>query len=292
MRNRVANAIFELAKKDKSVFLIAGDAGLGVWDEYQASLKEQFINPGINEALCVGMAAGMALAGLKPIYYNIAPFVIMRPYEQVRNDLCYQELPVILIGTGAGLTYAPSGMTHYVVDDLGLCATLPNLEVYSPCSPLQALACFQDALKNQTPSYIRIEKSGERELFNELPNIHKLNYIKRDSDDLLIIAHGSIINETLDIPNISVASLAHINSKDKSIFADIKSFKKVFVLEEHFSSSGLGAIFKNNPELNGIKIQSIALKEEYIHKIGSRQYLRSLFKIDNNAIKEYIEAHI
>jgi len=102
MRNSVANEIKKIAKQDKSLFVISGDAGLGVWDDFNTS--EQFINPGVNEQLDVGFAAGMALMGHKVIYYNIAPFVIMRPYEFVRNDICYQELPVILVGTGSGIT--------------------------------------------------------------------------------------------------------------------------------------------------------------------------------------------
>ena len=129
MRNSVANKIKELAKKDKKLFVIAGDAGLGVWDDFKDSV--QFINPGVNEQLDIGMAAGMAMEGYKVIYYNITPFVIMRPYELVRNDICYQELPVILIGTGSGLTYAPAGHTHYAVEDITLALSLPNLDIFS-----------------------------------------------------------------------------------------------------------------------------------------------------------------
>lgn len=72
----------------------------------------------------VGMAAGLALSGKKVIYYNIAPFSLMRPYEQVRNDICYQELPVIVVGIGSGLTYAPAGVTHYAVEDIAIALTI------------------------------------------------------------------------------------------------------------------------------------------------------------------------
>ena len=124
MRNSVANEIKKIAKIDESLFVIAGDAGLGVWDDFKDS--KQFINPGVNEQLDIGFGAGLSLMGHKVIYYNIAPFVIMRPYEFVRNDVCYQELPMILIGTGSGITYAPAGVTHYVVEDITLASTMPN----------------------------------------------------------------------------------------------------------------------------------------------------------------------
>lgn len=118
MRNSVANEIKKIAQTDKRLFVISGDAGLGVWDDFKDS--EQFINTGVNEQLDIGFGAGMSLMGHKVIYYNIAPFVIMRPYEFIRNDICYQELPMILIGTGSGITYAPAGVTHYVVEDIAL----------------------------------------------------------------------------------------------------------------------------------------------------------------------------
>ena len=152
MRNTIAKEIIKKAKEDKRLYLIAGDAGLGVWDEYKVDFPKQYINPGVNEQCDIGMAAGMALRGHKPIFYNIAPFVIMRPYEQVRNDICYQNLPVILIGTGSGVTYAPAGMTHYVVEDIALGRTMPNLDIFSPSDPIEAKKCFEYAYNSDRPS--------------------------------------------------------------------------------------------------------------------------------------------
>lgn len=288
MRNTIAKEIYDYAKSNKDFFLISGDAGLGVWDDYKKDLPSQFINPGINEALCVGMAAGMALSGKKVVYYNIAPFVIMRPYEQVRNDICYQELPVILIGTGAGITYAPSGMTHYAVEDIALALTMPNLDIYSPASPLEAKEAFKNALKSKNPSYIRIEKSGEKEIHTKSIDITSLNFIQKNGTDL-IISHGSIVNECLDLPNVSVATFPFINSNNPNIIAQIEKFNNIFVAEEHFKFGGLGTLLQSKTNK---KIHIIGLENRYIHDIGDRNYLRKLYGLDKNSIEKFIKDRI
>lgn len=289
MRNSVANAIIEAAKKDPKIYLIAGDAGLGVWDGFRVEHPSQYINPGVNEALCVGMAAGMALAGYRPIYYNIAPFVIMRPYEQVRNDICYQELPVILVGTGSGVTYAPAGMTHYAIEDIALARTMPNLQIYSPADPIEAKACFLHALNGSNPAYIRVPKAGE-------PKIHKSEEIDitepitmREGKDVLLVSHSAMVEESLLAANLlaekgieaEVMSVPYLNC-DMSKIANSK--KPIFVAEEHYEFGGLGTILR---ELE-VLVMKIAIKNEYIHKVGNRDFLRMHYGVDAKSIADKI----
>jgi len=289
MRNTVANKIIEYAKKDSNLYLISGDAGLGVWDGFRVDHPHQYINPGVNEALCVGMAAGMALRGHKVVYYNIAPFVVMRPYEQVRNDICYQELPVILVGTGSGLTYAPAGMTHYAIEDIALARTMPNLDVFSPADPIEAALCFEYAYKSDKPSYIRVPKAGE-------PKIHKNENFDIsepqtmcDGRDVLIISHSAMVEEsmlaakTLEEEGISakVVSMPMINSSHPKIDELLRFEGKIFVVEEHYASGGLGTVLSEKTDK---KIHKIALPSEFVHAIGNRDYMRMHYGIDSDSI--------
>ncbi|NCO01958.1 MAG: transketolase [Epsilonproteobacteria bacterium] len=286
MRNSVANEIKKIAKQDKSLFVISGDAGLGVWDDFNTS--EQFINPGVNEQLDVGFAAGMALMGHKVIYYNIAPFVIMRPYEFVRNDICYQELPVILVGTGSGITYAPAGMTHYVVEDITLASTMPNLDIFSPADPVEAVACFNYAYASKKPSYIRIAKNGEDVIHKEEIDITKPIFIHRSSSKHILLLHGSIVDEVskiLEIVDLNIVSVPMLTS-DFDWEEFLSAFDKAFTLEEHFINGGFGTILKDKCDK---KIHKFGLKNEYIHKIGNRDYLRKYYGIDGKIIGQKIE---
>ena len=131
MRNSVIERITKEAEKRKDVFLITGDAGFGVLDNYKKLFPENFLNLGVAEQNMIGIASGLGLIGFKVFVYNIVPFLLYRCYEQVRNDICYQNVPVTLIGIGSGVTYSPQGVTHYSVEDIALARTLPNLVILS-----------------------------------------------------------------------------------------------------------------------------------------------------------------
>src|SRR3989338_11563341 len=161
MRNTVIDRITHHAERHKEIFLIAGDAGFGVLDEYKKRLPKRFLNLGVAEQNVIGFAAGLANVGYRIFLYNIIPFLLYRCYEQVRNDICYQRLPVTLVGIGSGLTYAPQGITHYSIEDIALARTLPNMIILSPSDPLEAMKCAEYAIKSKKPVYIRISKSGE-----------------------------------------------------------------------------------------------------------------------------------
>ena len=289
MRNSVASEIKKLANIDESLFVIAGDAGLGVWDDFKDS--KQFINPGVNEQLDIGFGAGLSLMGHKVIYYNIAPFVIMRPYEFVRNDICYQELPMILIGTGSGITYAPAGVTHYVVEDITLASTMPNLDIFSPADPIEAVECFKYAYKSKKPSYIRIAKNGEDKIHKTDIDITKPIFINKSDSQNILILHGSIVDEVskilekVDINIVTVPMLTSYFNWEEFL----NDFDKVFTLEEHFINGGFGTMLRDKVEK---KIYKFGLKNEYIHKIGNRDFLRKYYEIDGenigNKIKEII----
>ncbi len=298
MRNSVANLIKEKAKTDKNLFLITGDAGLGVWDTFKLEHSRQYINPGVNESLCVGMAAGMALMGHKVIYYNIAPFVIMRPYEQIRNDICYQELPVILVGTGSGVTYAPAGMTHYAVEDIGIARTMPNLNIFSPADPIEARASFEYAYSSKNPSYIRLPKSGEPTIhISQEIDITKLQIIK-PGKDVLLLTHSSMIEEVQKAQtalkseniNATVATMPMLNSKDSSLLNAVRQHTHIFVCEEHFASGGLGSILIDRLNTEGVlkQVHKIAIKNKYIHAIGDRSYIRQYYGIDSKSINKSV----
>ena len=289
MRNSVANEIKNIAKVDDTLFVIAGDAGLGVWDDFKES--SQFINPGVNEQLDIGFGAGLSLMGHKVIYYNIAPFVIMRPYEFVRNDVCYQELPMILIGTGSGITYAPAGVTHYVVEDITLASTMPNLDIFSPADPIEAVECFKYAYKSKKPSYIRIAKNGEDKIHTNDIDITKPIFINKIDSKHILVLHGSIVDEVskiLELQDINVVSVPMLTS-DFNWEEFLNDYDKVFTLEEHFINGGFGTMLRDRVDK---KIYKIGLKNEYIHKVGNRDYLRSHYEIDGVSIGNKIKSII
>src|SRR6059058_1086226 len=106
MRNAFAAEITALAAEDERVVLLSGDIGNRLFDNYKEQFAARFFNCGVAEANMMSVAAGMAMSGMRPVAYTITPFVTTRCLEQIRVDVCYQDLPVVIVGMGAGLSYA------------------------------------------------------------------------------------------------------------------------------------------------------------------------------------------
>lgn len=298
MRNTVINTITAAAAKDKSIFVVTGDAGFGVLDEFQKKYPERYLNLGVAEQNMISFSAGLALAGYNVIVYNITPFVLYRCYEQVRNDICYQKLPVTLVGIGSGVTYAPQGHTHYSVEDIGLARTLPGLAVLSPADPVEAEQCARFALKSKMPAFIRLAKYGEPKIHTDRVSGVEAPIVVKKGSGVSVLFHGSVGIEVMQAVEglkekpqlVSVPMLTH---------GDFSGFKRLFkntqtivTVEEHYVEGGLGSIMAEWLVENqmGIKLVKLGIKNEYIHKIKNNSGMRDHYGISARGIRKVIAA--
>lgn len=300
MRNSFVNTVLDACKERDDIFILSGDAGLGVFDQFKEDRPDRFLNMGVAEQNTIGFAAGLSMAGYKVLVYNIIPFLLYRCYEQVRNDICYQKLPVVLIGIGSGVTYAPMGMTHYSVEDIGISQTLPNLTTISPIDPIEAKLAATYALKANEPVFVRLAKRGE-------PNIHsddcfdlKKPRMLADGAHCAIVFHGSVGTEVLEAKNIlnklgvnpKIISVPVVQPFDSSsLFSLLTNVEHVFTVEEHFINCGLGSILarelsKSSP---GFRLHMLGLDNEFIHVIRDNAGMRDNFGISANRIAETVK---
>ena len=295
MRNTFIKTLYELAKDDDSIYVVAGDAGFGVFEAFRGTWPNRFINSGIAEANMIGYSAGMAMAGFNVFVYNIIPFLLYRCYEQVKNDICYQHLPVTLIGTGAGLTYAPGGMTHYSVEDLGICATLPNLTVISPIDPVETAAAVRYATASESPVYIRLAKSGEPVIRQDMCADILKPAVIREGEDVVLLSYGTVFEEAIVAAeelkklgvNLGLVSVPTLNPFPRDeIIELIKDFSLVITLEEQFSSTGLGMKITDlfvQEQINAVLVK-LALPVCFIHKVNNQTGMRKYYGIDSKAV--------
>src|SRR5919201_3118376 len=144
MRDTFARTLFEVAQTKPDVFIVvAHSSPAGSMGPLRERFPRQFINVGVAEQSMIGLCAGLALRGCTPFAYTIATFTIYRPFEFVRDDLCYQNLPVTVVGIGGGVTYSVLGGTHHAQEDVVLASALPNMTVLAPCDPAE---CREAAL--------------------------------------------------------------------------------------------------------------------------------------------------
>ena len=151
------NSLIKLAEQDKDIILLTGDLGYNFFEPFEEKYPDQFINVGCIEESMIGIAAGLALARKKPYVYSAANFLIFRAFEQVRNDVAYQNLNVKLLGF-AGQSYNFLGYTHLPQnnEDLVMMRKLPNFEIHTPDTPEAAGEAVLKSYTHNKPTYIRL----------------------------------------------------------------------------------------------------------------------------------------
>lgn len=298
MRNAFIEELTLLAEEDDRIFLIIGDLGFGVIENFEKKFPNQFLNAGVAEQNMMGMAAGLASAGYKVYVYSIGNFPVFRCLEQIRNDICYEELDVSIVSIGAGLSYGALGYSHHAIDDIGVMSALPGMTIYSPADPIETRRALRESVSIQTPKYFRLGKSGEPEIFKEIktefPNWTRL----ANGDDLLVLTTGAITNEAIEAVallqemgiEISVVAIPVLKplAFDKDL---VERFGNVLVLEEHSKSGGLGTVLSEQMALNGLKVNivKLGLPDQVHHELGSQKYLRQQFKLDAVGIVEKVK---
>jgi transketolase len=300
MRNAFADEVTKLGQSDSRIVLLSGDIGNKLFDKFKDKNTGRFINCGIAEANMMGVAAGMALSGLRPIIYTIAPFTTARCLEQIKVDACYHNVPVIIVGTGSGLSYTSLGPTHHSFEDLAILRVLPNITVLAPADEVELRQCLRAALRLNGPVYIRIGKKGEQIIPkpDEAFEIGRSITVKEGSD-VCLIGTGTIMPELLKAAEIMatqsvsarVESCHTVKPLDVAMLADvIGKYSLIAVVEEHSRIGGLGggvAEWLVAQDENSPRLLAFGTDDKFLHEVGSQQYARKRngLTADNIALK-------
>jgi len=152
--------VAELIRIDTpDTYFLTADVGFNVLEPLQEKMGDRFINVGLAEQSMIGIAAGLALSGKDVYTYTMCAFY-MRCIEQIRNDLCYQNLPVTMVGVGVGFDYEYLGSTHFALEDLEIITSLRNIEAVTPYNADQIAAILGES--PHRPRYIRLSKAHEQ----------------------------------------------------------------------------------------------------------------------------------
>ena len=160
MRQVFCRTLLEFSAASDFVFL-TGDLGFMALEPLQNAMGPRFINAGIAEQNMIGLAAGLARRGMRPWVYSIAPFLYARPFEHIRNDICLQNLPVVLAGNGGGYGYGVMGSTHHALEDYGVLLTLPKLRAYVPAFDSDIETMIRTLMMTDWPAYLRLGVSEQ-----------------------------------------------------------------------------------------------------------------------------------
>lgn len=290
MRNAFADEITRIGAEDPRVVLLSGDIGNKLFDKFKAVAEPRFFNCGVAEANMMGVAAGMALSGLRPVIYTITPFTTTRCLEQIRVDACYHNAPVVIVGTGAGMSYAELGPTHHSCEDMGLLRLLPGMTVLAPCDATEVRLGLRAALAHDGPVYMRIGKKGEPEIHKTPPDFRIGRALTlRAGDHVAVVSTGNMIAPVLaaaaqlDAAGVSarVENFHTVKPLDRERLAELFArYPLVATVEEHSRLGGLGgsvAEWLAEQDGNAARLIVFGTDDTFMHEVGSQDYARRRF---------------
>lgn len=299
MNTAYMSKLMELAGKDRNILHLLADSGTGLDEMFRRNFPGQIYNFGIGEENMVAAAAGMATVGKIPFVFTSGAFLAYRSMEFIRDDVCFQNLNVKIIGMGSGLSWSSLGPTHHTTEDIAVLRSIPNLSVLSPATPKQVEACVEYAYEKVGPVYIKIGMNHEKEFYNkEYINVLKNDVIK-SGNDIAIYSTGSILEEAysaseqLESDGISVKLINVVSIKPfdyLEVINTAKNIEKIFTVEEHNIHGGLGSIIAEAITYNGCyaKVTPIGLKDTFAEGYGTHKIVRKANKLDSVSIVKKI----
>lgn len=284
MRNAFADVIYGIGREDPRLCVLVADISpAGSIVKFREQFPERFINTGVAEQAMIGIAAGLALKGMRPFCYTIATFSLYRPFEMIRVDLGYQNLPVTVIGMGAGVIYSTLGGTHHSMEDVAVASAIPNMTVLAPCDPTEMRYMTQwCATQSQGPVYMRLGKAGEPDLTAGAADpfqAGKIRYLQRGTD-IALLSYGHTVGMVKKVAtrleasgkSVSVLSCHTIKPLDRvGVEQVLASHKSVVVIEEHVPHGGLGSRVKEIAwdSRATCRLETFSLKDQFVHCYGS-----------------------
>jgi len=295
MRDAFSNALVAAAKADPRVLLLTGDHGYALFDAFRKACPDQYINCGIAEQNMVGVAAGLAKAGYRPVVYGLAAFVPIRVVEQIKIDICYEKLPVILIGDGAGVVYSHLGASHQSFEDIAVLRSIPYLTIYSPADRCELTSSMRRMFEGGSPAYMRMGKADLGDVHTSIPKSEgDILKVTDDGEQTLIFATGAGVSIAMkvreEIGGAAIYSAVRVKplSADE-VFAAANGRSHIIVIEEHSIHGGLASSVSEILVGHYVgAFQRFGIKDRFSETCGDYQHLVREHNFDASSIVEAV----
>ncbi len=293
MRDSFVDSIVKQSNK-KNLFFITADLGFSSFDLLEKKLGKRYLNIGVCEQNMINVASGICLSDInnKVIVYSIGNFPTLRCLEQIRNNICYHKLKVLIVSNGSGFSYGQLGMSHHATEDFGIIRSLPEIEIYTPCNSNDAYSLTKNWINSDInkPTYLRLDKSEIK--------ITNISDIKIEDDFRVIKSKFSGREDILEIFFGGISSLlndAEIKNDccliyrvrkgiSQKLLLLLSNYKEIHVYEEHNEDCGFGQYVICHSIKLKIK-QNIIVKgipNIYPSFVGDQKYMRNQLGIIKN----------
>ena len=271
-----SETLIELAKEDKDIIVVTSDSrGSGKLVPFGDQFPDQMIEVGIAEQNLVGIAAGLAASGKKVFAVSPACFLTARSLEQIKNDVCYSDHPVKLIGISAGVSYGALGSTHHSLHDIAALRAINNISIVVPADNFETRESIKLAAEMKSPVYIRFGKRA-------IEHVHKPDAVFelgkaitiREGNDVAFIATGETVVQSLMAAQLleqkgiscRVVSMHTIKPLDEEVVIEAaRKCRAIITVEEHLVNGGLGEACASHLMQAGISLpfMIVGIRDEY-----------------------------
>jgi transketolase len=298
-RTALGEALVELGEQDASIVVLTADLAASTSvDKFAAKWPERFFDVGVAEQNLVSVASGLAAAGKTPFVTGFAVFVPGRCWEQIRTTIAYNDQPVKIVATHAGLTVGPDGGTHQALEDMALMRVLPNMEVYAPCDAVETKKAVKEASKSKKPCYMRIPRLEVPVITTEdTPFQYGPAQLCWEGEDAAIIVCGPMLYEALlaaqELENqgIKCSVLNNACVKPMNVDAIVSAARRcgaVVTVEDHQISGGMGsAVAEILAERYPVPVKFIGVRDRFGESGEARELMRA-YGMNKEAIKKTV----
>lgn len=274
-RDGFGDEIVELGKENKNILVVDADIGKSCkTGAFRKALPEQYINVGIAEQNCAGVAAGLATCGKIPFVVTYAAFGSMRMCEMIRQEICYPHLNVKIACSHGGVTPANDGASHQAIEDMGILRTIPNMTVVMPADYYSARKLVRAAVELNGPVYLRFTRDAIPVIYgaDDEFEIGKAKML-RDGKDAAIIANGDTLRLAIEAAEILSAEGVHVRVLDmhtikpldnEAVKSCINDIGKIVTVEDHNILNGLGsAVCELAAEAGNCRVKRIGIQDQF-----------------------------
>lgn len=303
LRNGFGDGLLKAAKKDKRIVGLCADLTESTrMEPFAKEFPSRFIEVGITEQNLASVASGMARMGKIPFISSYAMFSPGRNWEQIRTTICYNDVPVKIAGSHAGVSVGPDGGTHQALEDIALMRVIPRMQVICPCDVHEAEKATLQAAKNSHPTYIRLARDKSAVMTTpdtpfEIGKAQIFFQSKGDKVDVGIVACGALVYQALKAAyeldeqgiKVAVMNMATIKPLDTDALKKlIINSKAIVTVEEHQLAGGLGSVVAEfAAQYCPVPIEFVCVKDEF-GQSGKPDELIDLYKLNQNAVEEAV----
>jgi len=289
MRERMGKVVCDLIESDPKTALVLADISTDYFRDAYEKFPERVINLGIMEQSMVSLAAGFALEGFHPIVHSITPFLVERPFEQIKDDFCYQGLGGSFISIGASYDYGTNGMTHQGAGDVPILKSLPRMQICVPGTADELETLLRQTYSNGSPTYIRT--SAQKNGSSRDVSFGKL-YIEREGKDGVVLAVGPMLDRTLaavEDMDLTVLYATTITPFDEDTLrnAVAKASTDVILVEPYYDGVLVHDIARTLPT-KPMRIKSIGIPRQVLDRYGPSERHDQEVGLDINGIRSQI----